>query len=81
MVEHSNFGLIKAMAWSGVLLVACLIITYALMGFLPPPSPDLPAEAIKQIFIDRKMDIRIGTALCLPANMACLACRSKARSS
>lgn len=61
--EHTNVGLIKAMAWSGVLLVACLFVTFYMMGFLPPPSPDLSADEIKQIFIERKMEIRIGTAL------------------
>jgi hypothetical protein len=33
------------------------------LDYLPPPSPDLTADAIKQIFIEWKMDIRIGTAL------------------
>lgn len=59
----SDAGLIKAMAWSGVLLVVSLAASYALMGFLPPPSPDLPAEAIKAIFIERKTEIRIGSAI------------------
>ncbi|HMP54986.1 MAG TPA: hypothetical protein PKD92_00230 [Novosphingobium sp.] len=63
MHENTFFGMIKAMAWSGVLLVICLFSTFLMMGFLPPPSPDLPAEAIKQIFVDRKMEIRIATAL------------------
>lgn len=59
----TNTGLIKAMAWSGVVLVLSLVVSYGLMGFLPPPSPDLPAEAIKAIFIERKLEIRIGSMI------------------
>lgn len=63
-MEHRTFtGLIKAMAWSGVVLVAGLAASYALMGFLPPPSPHLPAEAIKAIFVERATEIRIGTLI------------------
>jgi hypothetical protein len=60
---RTNTALIKAMAWSGLVLVASLGVSYWLMGFLPPPSPDLPAEAVKAIFIERKMEIRIGTLI------------------
>lgn len=63
MQGATNTGLIKAMAWSGVVLVLSLAVSYALMGFLPPPSPDLPAEAIKAIFIERKLEIRIGSMI------------------
>lgn len=62
MTGQIDSPLIKAMAWSGVLLVISLAAGYALMGFLPPPSPDLPAEAIKAIFIERKMEIRVASA-------------------
>lgn len=63
MQGKTNTGMIKAMAWSGVILVISLAASYALMGFLPPPSPDLPAEAIKAIFVERKTEIRIGTMI------------------
>jgi len=63
MDGKTNTGLIKAMAWSGVIVVISLAVSYWLMGFLPPPSPDLPAEAIKAIFIERKTAIRIGTMI------------------
>lgn len=55
--------MIKAMAWSGVVLVLSLAVGYGLMGFLPPPSPDLPAEALKAIFVERKIEIRIATMI------------------
>lgn len=63
MQGKTNTGLIKAMAWSGVLVVLSLVISYGLMGFLPPPSPDLPAEALKAIFVERKIAIRIGSLI------------------
>jgi hypothetical protein len=63
MEGRTQVGLIKAMAWSGVLLVVALAASYALMGFLPPPSPALPAEAIKAIFVERAPAIRIGTMI------------------
>lgn len=61
---HGENGLIKAMALSGVALVVCLIVTQGfLMGFIPPPSPALEAKELAQIFIDRKIGIRIGSLL------------------
>lgn len=63
MQTQSNTTLIKVLAWSGVVLVISLIAGYAIMGFIPPPKPDLPADALKEIFVDRKIAIRIGTAI------------------
>ncbi|RJF89407.1 hypothetical protein D3874_22535 [Oleomonas cavernae] len=54
----------KAFVLSGVALVASLVLTQGwLMGFIPPPSPSLSAEELAQIFIDRKVGIRIGTLI------------------
>src|SRR3546814_9770037 len=33
------------------------------MGFIPPPSPDLPADELQRIFIDNKTGIQIGTLI------------------
>ena len=63
MEGKTNTALIKTMAWSGVIVVLSLAVSYGLMGFLPPPSPDLPAEAIKAIFVERKTAIRIGAMI------------------
>lgn len=63
MEQHNNFALMRWMAWSGVFLVIGLVASYAIMGFLPPPAPSLSPEEIKQIFIERKIAIRIGTAI------------------
>lgn len=64
MTQSTNFGLIKAMSLSGVVLVVCLVVTQGfLMGFIPPPSPALSAEDLAKIFIERKLGIRIGTLL------------------
>lgn len=62
MSQETNTFLIKSLALSGLLLVICLGVTQGLlMGFIPPPSPALSANEIAQIFIDRKIQIRIGT--------------------
>ena len=63
MDGRTNTALIKAMAWSGVLLVLSLAVSYALMGFIPPPSPALSAEAIKAIFVERQLRILVGAAI------------------
>lgn len=55
---------VSLMAWSGIVLVVCLAVAQGLlMGFIPPPSPDLSAEEIAQIFIDRKLRIRVATLI------------------
>lgn len=57
-------GPVKLMAWSGVGLVISLVISQGfLMGFIPPPSPNLSADELAQIFIDRKVGIRVGTMI------------------
>lgn len=54
----------RIMAWSGVALVVSLIVAQGfLMGFIPPPSPALDAQAIAQLYIDRKLAIRFGTLI------------------
>lgn len=60
----NDVGVAKALAYSGILLVISLIVAQGfLMGFIPPPSPNLSAEELAQIFIDRKIGIRIGTMI------------------
>ncbi len=54
MANTTHLGLIKAMAYSGPLV---------LMGFIPPPSPSLSAEELAAIFIERKMGIRVGSLI------------------
>jgi hypothetical protein len=57
-------GVASAMSISGIVLVISLIVAQGfLMGFIPPPSPAMSATQIAQIFIDRKLSIRIGTLL------------------
>ncbi|MFP5307471.1 MAG: hypothetical protein ACLGI7_16820, partial [Gammaproteobacteria bacterium] len=56
-----NATLMRVLVWSGVVLVAALIFAQGLMmGFLPGPSPALPAEELARIFIERKSSILIG---------------------
>lgn len=57
-------SVVRLMAWSGVGLVICLAVAQGLlMGFIPPPSPAMSADAIAQIYIDRKLPIRIGSLI------------------
>lgn len=57
-------GLMRACLWSGVAVIVALIFAQGfLMHFIPGLSPDLPAEEVKQHFIDRKTEIRIGTVI------------------
>lgn len=54
----------KTFVYTGVALVLSLVITQGwLMGFIPPPSPALPADELAKIFIERKVGIRIGTLI------------------
>jgi hypothetical protein len=54
----------KVMSWSGVVLVISLVLAQGvLMGFIPPPSPAHSAQEIAQLYIDRKLRIRIGTLI------------------
>ncbi|PWR20950.1 hypothetical protein [Zavarzinia compransoris] len=65
MQEQTIDGTIaRTFVYTGVALVLSLVVTQGwLMGFIPPPSPALPAEELAKIFIDRKMSIRIGTLI------------------
>ncbi|UCV23678.1 hypothetical protein [Ferribacterium limneticum] len=59
-----NTSVLRVFLWSGVVLVAALIIAQGwLMGFLPGPSPSLSAKEIAQIFIERKDNILLGCLL------------------
>jgi hypothetical protein len=50
--------------WAGVALVVTLIIAqHLVMGFVPPPSPELSPAAIAQIFITNRMNILAGCTL------------------
>lgn len=54
----------KTFVCTGVALVLSLVVTQGwLMGFIPPPSPALPADELAKIFIERKVGIRIGTLI------------------
>ena len=59
-----NTKIMRVFLWSGVVLVVALIGAQGLMmGFLPGPSPALGAEEIKQIFIERKSNILLGSVI------------------
>lgn len=59
-----NTTIVSLMAWSGIALVISLAVAQGLlMGFIPPPSPALSAQEVAQLYIDRKLGIRIGTLM------------------
>lgn len=61
---YVDSSIATAFVYTGVVLVASLVVTQGfLMGFIPPPSPALPANELAQIFIERKSSIRIGTLI------------------
>lgn len=57
-------GITRAFLWSGVAVIFALLFAQGyLMGFIPPPSPALPAADLAKIFIDNKTNIQIGTLI------------------
>jgi len=59
-----NTTMMRLFMWSGVVLVGALIVAQGMMmGFVPGPSPSLSAEALAQIFIERKDMILLGSVL------------------
>ena len=63
-VDATNLTVIRVLAYSGFALVISLVVSQGfLMGFIPPPSPDLSADALAHIFVDRKIGIRFGTLI------------------
>lgn len=54
-------GLMKATMWSGIALVAAMVVCQGLlMHFIGPPSPHLTAQEITDKFLARKGEIRLG---------------------
>jgi hypothetical protein len=54
----------KAFVWSGILLVAGLLVAQGfMMHFVPAPDPSLSAEQLRQHFLDRKFQIQLGSIL------------------
>ena len=59
-----NTTILRIFMWSGVILLAALIGAQGIMmGFIPGPSPALEAEEIRQIFIERKSNILLGSVI------------------
>jgi hypothetical protein len=62
--SEMNATVMRVFVWSGVVLVAALIVAQGLMmGFIPGPPPALEPEQLKQIFVERKGSILIGALL------------------
>ena len=57
-------GVAKAFTWSAVVVIIGLLVAQGfLMHFLPAPDPTLSAEALRQRFIDRRLEIQIGSVI------------------
>lgn len=62
--QPTNITMIRLLAYSGIALVISLVVSQGfLMGFIPPPSPALSADALAQLFIERKIGIRVGALI------------------
>ena len=63
-VQRIDTRVVSLMAWSGIALIVSLAVAQGLlMGFIPPPSPAMSAEAIKAIYVERKLGIRVGSLI------------------
>lgn len=59
-----NTKVAKSFVWSGILLVGGLILAQGfMMHFVPAPDPSMSAGNLKQVFIDRKVWIQIGSVI------------------
>ena len=57
-------GVAKAFTWSAVVVIIGLLVAQGfLMHFLPAPDPTLSPEALRQRFIDRRLEIQIGSVI------------------
>lgn len=62
--QWTDIAFARVLVWSGIGLVISLVVTQGfLMGFIPPPSPNLSAEELARIFVERKTGIRIGSLI------------------
>lgn len=53
----------KICAWGGVFCSALFGAGLLIAGFIPPPSPDLPAQAVAAIYREHGLAIRLGMIL------------------
>jgi hypothetical protein len=59
-----NTKVAKSFVWSGIFLVAGLIVAQGfMMHFVPAPGPNISAEELKQHFLDRKFEIQLGSVI------------------
>ncbi|MET0986515.1 MAG: hypothetical protein ABW034_14030 [Steroidobacteraceae bacterium] len=59
--SEMNALVMRVFLWSGVVLVAALIIAQGwMMGFIPGPSPSLSPDEVAGIFIERRSSILAG---------------------
>jgi hypothetical protein len=62
--QEMNTSIMRVFLWSGVVTIAALIVAQGIiMGFVPGASPALSADELRQIFVDRKSQILIGSLL------------------
>ncbi len=47
--------------WAGIGFAPIFLVGFAIVaGFIPPPSPSLPAQQVQRMFIDQRDRIRVG---------------------
>lgn len=57
-------GVAKAFTWSAAVVVVGLLVAQGfIMRFVPAPDPTLSADELRQVFIDRRFAIQIGSTI------------------
>ena len=56
----------KTLLWLGAVMAAIFSFGYAgMIGFFPPPAPDLSAAAVAELYAQSNIQLRLGVMLCL----------------
>lgn len=57
--DSANAGILKALIWSGPLLVVSIMFGCVIAGFIPPPAPTDSAETIANWYAQNQVIIRV----------------------
>lgn len=65
----NNFTLQRLFIWSGVAAIVLFFLGFILAGFIPPPSPSLPADLVVAHYQEHATGIRAGMVLMMISGM------------
>ena len=60
---------ITVCSWAGPAFVVILVLSFLMMGFLPPPSPLLSAEGLAELIDERRTAFRLGATLVMQTTL------------